>query len=54
MGITTQYVDLESILQHFVGDDPSRVKQAIVYACINKGARYVMLSWRCESFPGEA
>lgn len=51
MGITTQYVDLESILQNFVGDDPSKVKQAIVYAHINKGARYVMLIGDASLFP---
>ena len=51
IGITTRFIDLESILQHFVGDEPSRVKQAIAYAFINKGLRYVMLVGDASLFP---
>src|SRR6266699_4172001 len=35
IGITTRFIDLESILQHYVGDEPSRVKQALAYAYMN-------------------
>ena len=51
IGITTRFIDLESILQHYTGDDPSKVKQAIAYAFINKGLRYVMLVGDASLFP---
>ncbi len=51
IGISAQYIDLESILQHYSGDDPSKVKQAIAYGYLNKGVRYVMLLGDASLFP---
>lgn len=51
MGITTTFVDLESIFQSYTGDDPSKVKQALAYAFLNKSTRYVMMAGDASLFP---
>jgi len=56
MGISTRFVNLESILHHRSGDapsldDPSKVKHALNYAYQHKSTRYVMLVGDASLFP---